>query len=85
MLLNFNQVGQIRLPVIDTDRSEALYEKVLGLRSFTVSATSHSSIAPQGASCSDKVKEPAKFLPQGSIYFRCSDIALTVASSRSAG
>jgi methylmalonyl-CoA/ethylmalonyl-CoA epimerase len=27
----------------------------------------------------DKVKDPEKFSPQGFIYFRCADIALTVA------
>jgi methylmalonyl-CoA/ethylmalonyl-CoA epimerase len=32
MLLNLSQIGQIGLPVIDTDRSEAFYEKVIGLR-----------------------------------------------------
>jgi methylmalonyl-CoA/ethylmalonyl-CoA epimerase len=32
MLLNLSQIGQIGLPVVDTDRSEAFYEKVIGLR-----------------------------------------------------
>jgi len=32
MLLNLSQIGQIALPVTDVDRSEAFYEKVIGLR-----------------------------------------------------
>ena len=32
MLLNISQIGQIALPVVDVDRAEAFYEKVLGLR-----------------------------------------------------
>jgi methylmalonyl-CoA/ethylmalonyl-CoA epimerase len=33
----------------------------------------------------DKVREPAKSRPQGCIYFRCSDIALTVAELEKRG
>jgi methylmalonyl-CoA/ethylmalonyl-CoA epimerase len=33
----------------------------------------------------DKAKEPAKFSPQGCIYFRCADIALTVAELEKRG
>ena len=32
MLLNLNQIGQIAVPVADPDRSEAVYQDVLGLR-----------------------------------------------------
>jgi methylmalonyl-CoA/ethylmalonyl-CoA epimerase len=32
MLLNLNQIGQLSLPVVDVDRAEAFYEKVIGLR-----------------------------------------------------
>ncbi|HTH35335.1 MAG TPA: hypothetical protein VL976_13250, partial [Xanthobacteraceae bacterium] len=32
MLLNISQVGQIALPVLDVDRAEAFFEKLLGLR-----------------------------------------------------
>jgi catechol 2,3-dioxygenase-like lactoylglutathione lyase family enzyme len=32
MLLNLNQIGQIALPVRDTDRAEAFYASVIGLR-----------------------------------------------------
>jgi methylmalonyl-CoA/ethylmalonyl-CoA epimerase len=32
MLLNLGQIGQIALPASDVDRSEAFYEKVVGLR-----------------------------------------------------
>ena len=32
MLLNLSHIGQIALPVLDTDRAEAFYENVIGLR-----------------------------------------------------
>jgi len=79
MLLNLSQIGQIGLPVIDTDRSEAFYEKVIGLRKlYRFGDLSFFDCAGVRLFL-DKVKEPAAFRPQGCIYFRCADIALTVA------
>jgi predicted enzyme related to lactoylglutathione lyase len=65
MLLNLNQIGQIALPVRDTDRAEAFYETVIRLRKLY--------------RFGDLTTDPASFRPQGCIYFRCADIALTVA------
>jgi methylmalonyl-CoA/ethylmalonyl-CoA epimerase len=78
MLLNLNQIGQIGLPVTNVDRSEAFYDKVVGLRKlYRFGELSFFDCAGVRLFL-DKVKEPAKFSPQGCIYFRCADIALTV-------
>ena len=85
MLLNLDQIGQIGLPVIDTDRSEAFYEQVIGLRKrYRFGDLSFFDCAGVRLFL-DKVKEPAKFRPQGCIYFRCADIALTVAELEQRG
>ena len=85
MLLNLSQIGQIGLPVIDTDRSEAFYEKVIGLRKlYRFGDLSFFDCAGVRLFL-DKVKEPGKFTPQGCIYFRCADIALTVAELEKRG
>jgi methylmalonyl-CoA/ethylmalonyl-CoA epimerase len=85
MLLNLSQIGQIGLPVIDTDRSEAFYEKVIGLRKlYRFGDLSFFDCAGVRLFL-DKVKEPDAFRPQGCIYFRCADIALTVAELEKRG
>jgi methylmalonyl-CoA/ethylmalonyl-CoA epimerase len=85
MLLNLSQIGQIGLPVIDTDRSEAFYEQVIGLRKlYRFGDLSFFDCAGVRLFL-DKVKEPDKFRPQGCIYFRCADIALTVAELEKRG
>jgi catechol 2,3-dioxygenase-like lactoylglutathione lyase family enzyme len=85
MLLNLSQIGQIGLPVIDTDRSEAFYEQVIGLRKlYRFGDLSFFDCAGVRLFL-DKVKEPDAFRPQGCIYFRCADIALTVAELEKRG
>jgi methylmalonyl-CoA/ethylmalonyl-CoA epimerase len=85
MLLNLNHIGQIGLPVIDVDRSEAFYDKVIGLRKlYRFGDLSFFDCAGVRLFL-DKVKEPAKFSPQGCIYFRCADIVLTVAELEKRG
>jgi methylmalonyl-CoA/ethylmalonyl-CoA epimerase len=85
MLLNLSQIGQIGLPVIDTDRSEAFYERVIGLRKlYRFGDLSFFDCAGVRLFL-DKVKEPDKFGPQGCIYFRCADIILTVAELEKRG
>src|SRR5262245_65045564 len=85
MLLNLSQIGQIGLPVIDTDRSEAFYEQVIGLRKlYRFGDLSFFDCAGVRLFL-DKVKEPDKFKPQGCIYFRCADIDLTVAELEQRG
>jgi methylmalonyl-CoA/ethylmalonyl-CoA epimerase len=78
MLLNLSQIGQIALPVIDVDRSEAFHGQVIGLKKLYRFGDLSFFDCAGVRLLLDKVKEPAKFAPQGVIYFRCADIALTV-------
>jgi methylmalonyl-CoA/ethylmalonyl-CoA epimerase len=78
-MLNLSHIGQIALPVTDADRAEAFYEKVIGLRKlFRFGDLSFFDCAGVRLLL-DKTTDPAGFRPQGCIYFRCADIALTVA------
>jgi methylmalonyl-CoA/ethylmalonyl-CoA epimerase len=79
MLLNLNQIGQIALPVIDTDRAEAFYETVIGLRKLYRFGDLSFFDCAGVRLLLDKVTDPAGCRPQGCIYFRCADLALTVA------
>jgi methylmalonyl-CoA/ethylmalonyl-CoA epimerase len=74
MMLNLSQIGQIALPVADVDRSEAYYEKVIGLRKlFRFGDLSFFDCAGVRLLL-DKSKDPIS--PSGCLYFRCADIAL---------
>jgi methylmalonyl-CoA/ethylmalonyl-CoA epimerase len=78
MNLNLNQIAQIALPVIDTDRAEAFYDNVIGLRKlFRFGDLSFFDCCGVRLLL-EKVKDPAELHPQGCIYFRCADIALAV-------
>jgi len=78
MPLNLSQIGQIALPVSDVDRSESFYGTVLGLRKlFRFGDLSFFDCAGVRLLI-DKVHDGAQVKPQGCIYFRCADIALTV-------
>jgi len=78
MLLNLNQIGQIALPVSDVDRSEAFYEKILGLRKlYRFEDLSFFDCAGVRLLI-NKVEGGGEVKPQGCIYFRCADLALAV-------
>ena len=79
MLLNLNQIGQIALPVRDTDRAEAFYETVIRLRKLYRFGDLTFFDCAGVRLLLEKTTDPASFRPQGCIYFRCADIALTVA------
>jgi methylmalonyl-CoA/ethylmalonyl-CoA epimerase len=77
MRLDLSHIGQIALPVADVDRSEAFYEKVIGLRKlFRYGDLSFFDCAGVRLLI-DKVKG-GSVTPQGCIYFRCADLALAV-------
>ena len=77
MLLNLTHIGQIALPVADVDRSEAFYRDVLGLpKQYRFGDLTFFDCA--GVRLLLEKSEGA-ITPQGCIYFRCADIALTVA------
>ena len=85
MLLNLSQIGQIALPTSDVDRSEAFYEKVVGLRKLfrfgdlTFFDCAGVRLLIEKVHGGDTVK------PQGCIYFRCADIALAVSELEKRG
>jgi catechol 2,3-dioxygenase-like lactoylglutathione lyase family enzyme len=84
MLLNISQIGQIALPVLDVDRAETFYEKMLGLRKLyrfgdlTFFDCAGVRLLLEKSRDMDGVK-------RGCIYFRCADIALAVAELKQRG
>ena len=83
MMLNLSQIGQIALPVTDVDRSEAFYEKVIGLRKlFRFGDLSFFDCAGVRLLL-DKAADVTG--ARGCIYFRCADIALAVAELEKRG
>ncbi len=83
MPLNLSQIGQIALPASDVDRSEAFYEKVLGLRKlFRFGDLTFFDCAGVRLLIE---KAGGPITPQGCIYFRCADIALAVAELEKRG
>ena len=76
MRLDLSHIGQIALPVADTDRAEAFYEKTLGLRKlFRFGDLTFFDCAGVRL----LLDRADKVTPQGCIYLRCADIALAVA------
>jgi methylmalonyl-CoA/ethylmalonyl-CoA epimerase len=85
MDLNLSRIDQIALPVRDVDRSEAFYENVIGLRKlYRFDGLSFFDCAGVRLLL-EKIEQPTEFKPQGCIYFRCADIALTVAELEKRG
>ena len=85
MRLNLNQIGQIALPVTDVDRSERFYQDVLGLRKlYRFGDLSFFDCAGVRLML-DKVRDRSELRHAGCIYFRCADIALTVAELEARG
>ena len=85
MALNLNHIGQIALPVIDVDRAEAFYENVIGLRKlYRFGELSFFDCAGVRLLL-EKTRDAASSRAQGCIYFRCADIALTVATLEKRG
>ena len=81
-----NQIGQIAIPVSNTDRSEAFYEQTLGLRklyrygdlSFFDCAGVRLMLSPPEAG---QTVVPG----QGAIYFRVADLGLALKDIRGKG
>jgi methylmalonyl-CoA/ethylmalonyl-CoA epimerase len=85
MLLNLDHIGQISLPVTDTDRAEAFYGTVLGLRKLYRFGDLAFFDCAGVRLMLEKVSDPADLVPRGCIYFRCADIALAVAELEKRG
>jgi methylmalonyl-CoA/ethylmalonyl-CoA epimerase len=79
MLLDLNHIGQIALPVSDADRAEAFYANVIGLRKLYRFGELAFFDCAGVRLLLEKVKGGAPPTPQGTIYFRCADIALAAA------
>ena len=79
MLLNLSQLGQIALPVSDVDRSEAFYETVIGLRKLYRFGDLSFFDCAGVRLLLEKTHDGTKPRNAGCLYFRCADIALTVA------
>jgi catechol 2,3-dioxygenase-like lactoylglutathione lyase family enzyme len=83
MMLNLSQIGQIGRPVSDVDRSEAFYEKVVGLKKlFRFGDLTLFDCAGVRLLLE---KDHGDIQPSGVIYFRCADIALAVAELEKRG
>ena len=77
MFLNLRHIGQIALPVSDVDRAEAFYADVLGLpKLYRFGDLTFFDCAGVRLLLE---KARGEFAAQGTIYFRCADIALAVA------
>ena len=85
MLLNLSHIGQIGLPVSDPDRSEAFYANVIGLRKLYRFGDLVFFDCAGVRLFLDKVHAPNELVARGCIYFRCADIALTVAELEKRG
>ncbi len=85
MLLNISQIGQIALPVLDVDRAEAFYEKVLGLRKLYRFGNLTFFDCAGVRLLLEKTIHPETVTHTGCIYFRCADIALGVAELKRRG
>ena len=78
MPVTLGPIGQIALPVADVDRAEAFYGDALGLRKlYRYGDLTFFDCAGVRLLLEKSHKGgPAK--PQGTFYFRCADIVLTV-------
>ena len=81
-----NQIGQIALAVSDTDRSEAFYEKTLGLRKlYRYGVLVFFDCAGVRLMLSPPEEGQAVVVAQGAMYFRTADLVLTVKDLKSKG
>ena len=83
MFLNLRHIGQIALAVTDVDRSEAFYADVLGLpKLYRFGDLTFFDCAGVRLLVE---KARGDIQRQGCIYFRCADIALSVAELKRRG
>lgn len=81
-----NQIGQIAIPVSNTDRSEAFYEQILGLRKlYRYGDLSFFDCAGVRLMLSPPENGAKVEAGQGAIYFRVADLALAVRDLKTKG
>ena len=84
--MTLNQIGQIALAVSNTDRSEAFYEKALGLRKlYRYGDLAFFDCAGVRLMLSPPEQGQQVVVAQGAIYFRTADLALVVKDLKSKG
>jgi methylmalonyl-CoA/ethylmalonyl-CoA epimerase len=79
MLLNLSHIGQIARPVSDVDRAEDFYGNVIGLRKLYRFGNLTFFDCAGVRLLLEKTHDGSPPSKAGVIYFRCADIALTVA------
>lgn len=78
MPVSLGPIGQIALPVGDVKRAEAFYGKALGLQKLYRFGDLTFFDCAGVRLLLEKVAKGSRVARQGTIYFRCADIALTV-------
>jgi methylmalonyl-CoA/ethylmalonyl-CoA epimerase len=78
MFLSIGQIGQVAVPVADTDRAERFYEVVLGLRKLYRFGDLAFFDCSGVRLMFDKVGHGRSVQPAGCIYLRCADLELAV-------
>ena len=85
MLLNLSHIGQVALAVADVDRTEAFYEKTLGLQKLYRFGDLTFFDCAGVRLMLEKARAPEDVAHASVISFRCADIALAVRELRSRG
>jgi len=85
MLLNLSHIGQIALPVSDVDRAEEFYETVVGLRKLYRFGDLTFFDCAGVRRMLEKTHDGLPPRRGGANYFRCADIALTMAELKRRG
>ena len=85
MRLDLSRIGQIAISVSDTDRAEAFYERALGLNKlYRFGDLVFFDCAGMGLMIG-KAEDPADVARASTLYFRCADLALTMAELKRRG
>jgi len=85
MLLNLSHIGQVSRGVSDVDRAEEFYGTKVGLRKMYRFGDLTFFDCAGVRLLLEKTRDGAKPQSGGVIYFRCADIALTVAELKRRG
>jgi methylmalonyl-CoA/ethylmalonyl-CoA epimerase len=84
--MNLSQIGQIALAVSNTDRAEAFYEQILGLRKlYRYGDLAFFDCAGTRLMLSPPEENGGPLVAQGAIYFRVADLLQAEAQLKSKG
>ena len=85
MRLDLNRIGQIAISVADTDRAERFYEDTLGLRKLYRFGDLVFFDCAGVRLMIGKAEDPGEVARASTLYFRCADLALSVAELKRRG